>query len=193
MKKEIKNYNTKSYLDFSKLQQLVKCIIRFEKKKKQRIALFIAIGMYSGLRSSDIFNIEKRDLINNEVVLYEIKTNKRRQVYFSESFYDLIRDIDLDDFHDLLFYNEKTGDCYKYRYMLDQIKAMAQKHLSINPKSVSTHVLRKSYARRYYELSPDKSKALIELSEILNHANTSLTRHYISLNEDDYKTTLDLF
>jgi len=51
--------------------------------------------------------------------------------------------------------------------------------------NINTHSLRKTFARIRYEHSDDKTRTLVELMKIFNHANTNVTLNYICVSEEE--------
>ncbi len=49
---------------------------------------------------------------------------------------------------------------------------------------VSSHTLRKSFARRVYENMNQSEDALVLLSEIFSHSSVSITRRYLGIRRE---------
>lgn len=152
-------------------------------KQRKRIGLLIMFGINTGLRYSDLSKIHDRDIErarinNNELVLFEKKTGKKRIIYLNSLCLDAY-----DKFPKVgyLFRSQK-GSVFDISYINKVLKKLFKFDES---KNVSTHSLRKTFARTLYDNAPDKEDALVRLNGILNHAEISDTRIYLGITKEE--------
>lgn len=152
-------------------------------KKGKRIGLLIMFGINVGLRYSDLSKLHDRDIEaarrnNNELVLFEKKTGKKRIIYLNSLCLDAY-----DKFPKVgyLFRSQK-GSVFDISYINKVLKKLFKFDES---KNVSTHSLRKTFARTLYDNAPDKEDALVRLNGILNHAEISDTRIYLGITKEE--------
>ena len=167
------------YLDYKEAYKIALELIAEQK----RIGLLIMFGINCGLRYSDLIkltdaDIQKARANNNELILTEQKTKKRRCVYLNESVlnaYEKYPQIGN------LFQSQKKS-LYDISYINKQLKKLFK---TDKKRNVSTHSLRKTFARTSYNLAQDKEHELIKLSELLNHSSTQMTRLYLGITKEE--------
>ena len=85
----LKGQQTKSdFIEWDKLQSL---ILKLERDGNRKFALLISIGIYTGLRISDILVLRWKDVVAQEFVeVVEKKTKKFRRVRINQHLKDII-------------------------------------------------------------------------------------------------------
>lgn len=158
-----------------------------ELRKRQHVKflLLIAIGCYTGLRISDLLALSWDDLLNRDsIVLKEIKTGKSRTLTINENLKKLLNKyvnfIKPTTYNDMLFTDMNDNGVMTIQYINRKLKLILAKY-KIKVQNASSHVFRKTFGLRVYELNFKSDDALITLSQIFNHANTQVTRAYIGL------------
>ena len=75
----IKGQNTTTtYIEWN---DFISLITRLEKDENYKFCLLISIGVFTGLRISDLLTLTYSDLLNNETfTLREMKTKKQRSI-----------------------------------------------------------------------------------------------------------------
>lgn len=159
-------------------------------KNGNRDLLILKIGIYTGLRISDILNLKVSDVKNKVITdIIEIKTKKKRQLVLRQITNDII--IYLDEYHDSksewLFYSPTNNlnqlSSHQYYKILKKVGDM------LGLDYIGTHTLRKTFAYHYYQKTHD----LTTLMKILNHSSQSVTLRYIDLEQEEINATLDNF
>ncbi len=181
--------NTKEGLKFDDAKRLV---IQTA-KDNQKIALYMAIGIFTGLRHSDIVRVTKEHLNNSSIDLIEVKTKKFTSRPIPKAFYSLIECIDLDKLPNYLFLNARGIKLMGYSYFIRQLQDYCILHLNSNKEQIGTHTLRKTFGKRFYELHPNKSEAVTNLRILFNHANETTTLLYIGVTQKKIYSVLELF
>lgn len=160
-------------------------------KHDKRFALLFTIGIYSGLRISDLVKVTRTDLRNKYIKLKAEKTGKTELRWFPPSMYDLLRlsKISISGLKTgCLFGSVKTPE----KPMTSDSIAIALKKYCLmagipDHLDIATHTLRKTFARRLYDKSFDKSEALRKISTLFNHENEAETRRYIGVMKEEIK------
>lgn len=162
---------------------------RQESVSKQRqltkFLLLVAIGGYTGLRISDILSLKWSTIIDKDVIeLKEIKTSKTRTLTLNENLKKLIAKyvnvVKPVTYNEFIFTDRHDDGVISVQYVNRKLKQLFKLY-NIKAKNPSTHTLRKTFGRRVFEMNYKNDEALILLSKIFNHANTSITRRYIGL------------
>lgn len=149
------------------------------------------VGVTSGLRISDIINLQVKDIKGKErVTLVEQKTgkirifeiNKKTKVLCEE----FIEKNNLNDEDYLIYSNKKRDGKSKgisRQQAYDVLRAAADK---IGIESFGTHSIRKTFG--YFHYKQFKDVALLQ--EILNHSSPAITLRYIGIIQDEIDNSI---
>lgn len=177
---------TKSdYIEWEKLQSLV---LKLERDGDVKFALLISIGMYSGLRISDVLSLTWRDVMNKEFIeITEKKTKKFRRVRINQNLIDAISRIyQNENIEDLIFLNRFKTSSISVQYVNRKLKELAEQYkITKEPSKIKSHTLRKSFGRRVFENNENSEKSLILLSEMFNHTSIKTTKIYLGIREKE--------
>ena len=159
--------NSHTTADYIPWDSAINVVHRLYKDKSYRMSLFIATGIFTGLRVTDLRALRWNDLMGEETIaIIEHKTKKRREIKLNHDF------------------QQHVKDCY-----LKDIK----KKYKLPVKNISCHALRKTFSRRIYDMAGDnKEEVLIYLGEVLSHSSTQITRRYIGLKQEHILQAYDL-
>ena len=179
----------KTKADFIEWEKLQTLILKLERDNEKKFALLISIGIYSGLRISDILTLRWADVIEKDVIeLYEKKTNKYRKIKINNSLREIIErlkpgNISTDD---LIFLNRFNKSAFSCQYVNRRLKEIAEKYkITKTPENIKSHSFRKSFGRRVFENNDNSEKSLIFLSEMFNHSNIKTTKIYLGIREKE--------
>ena len=178
---------TKSdFIEWEKLQSLV---LKLERDGDVKFALLISIGMYSGLRISDILVLRWSDIINRDFIeVTEKKTKKFRKVKVNLNLKEAIArfyksECDKDE---LVFLNRFKTSSISTQYVNRKLKEITEKYkITKQPTKIKSHSLRKSFGRRVFENNENSEKSLVLLSEMFNHASIKTTKIYLGIREKE--------
>jgi site-specific recombinase XerD len=176
---------TSDYIDYDKA--LNKGLSLLNDNKKSVVGFYIIFSINTGLRISDILNIKHKDLAEDKIVLVEKKTKKQREITLNEvvkkSYIKLVSMLDEanDKFNeeDFIFISQK-GSVYKTQSINDILKAI----FNTKKLQISSHSLRKSFARRVYQNQNESENSLVLLSDIFGHSSISITRRYLGIRQE---------
>lgn len=159
-------------------------------KHPQRDFLIFAIGIYTGLRISDILNLKVSDVMNKtETVIVEKKTGKRRILNLKQLTNAIIAYLnnEYNNESEWLFYSPtddtKKLSSHQYYKILQKVAD------NLGLDYIGTHTMRKTFGYSYYQ----KYKDLPTLMKILNHSSQSVTLRYIGLEDEQIQASLDNF
>lgn len=166
---------------------LIESIKRYFKARSLRNYLFFCIGIYSGLRVSDLLSLRVgmvRD--KTHISMSESKTsNKKRFIIHPAIREDLDLFIHDKEDHEFLFASRQAKTKSKLRGQpIDRSTAYrllkkAADHFGL--KEIGTHSLRKTWG---YHLYQQDTKNLALLMEMFNHEDQTTTLRYIGLTQD---------
>lgn len=161
---------------------------------KPEIGFLIILGINTGLRISDMLARKHSDFMNLKTGDYlniiEKKTGKVRRVKVNEYVYKAYQDlkktlsrINPDGFIFLSQKNKVFATVSVNRILKDEFAGVAP--------TISTHTLRKTFGRRYYDSHGQTDYSLHILSDMFRHSNVALTRRYLGLRQDEFDNGYD--
>ena len=176
---------TSDYIHYDKA--LNKGLSLLKDNKKFRIGFYIIFSINTGLRISDTLSIRHIDMVDDKLVIKEKKTKKRREITLNDvvkkAYSKLVSKLDELNIkyneYDFIFISQK-GSVYRTQSINDILKTtFTSKSLQI-----SSHSLRKSFARRVYTNLNESENALVLLSDIFSHTSVAITRRYLGIRSE---------
>lgn len=190
---ERKKYTTAEYIGWDKATALVRHLYN---DGDYMMSLLVGCGIFFGLRYSDLSKLTWRQIMSDEFSLYEQKTSKRRTIKVNAAFRRHILDC-----HKALNVEDDSQPCFLTRLgTIPSIQLVNQKLKEVNVKyrlrlkNISTHSLRKTWARAIWEQKNAEgmgAAALETLAELMNHSSQSVTRRYIGLRQQELGAVYD--
>lgn len=188
--------NSHTTADYIPWDSAINVVHRLYKDKSYRMSLFIATGIFTGLRVTDLRALRWNDLMGEETIaIIEHKTKKRREIRLNHDFQQHVKDcysaLGIKNPNDYCFLSQK-GTVYTIQRLNILLKDIKKKY-KLPVKNISCHALRKTFSRRIYDMAGDnKEEVLLYLSEILSHSSTQITRKYICLKQEHILQAYDL-
>lgn len=158
-------------------------------KNAQRNILIFKMGIYTGLRISDLIKIKITDVKNKtEFTIIEQKTKKQRKVYLHSVLTDLTEYLStLDDGEVWLFGN--YWDKSKHITSNQYYKILQKVAVTLELDYIGTHSLRKTFGYHYYQ----EYKDIATLMTIFNHSSPKITLLYIGVTDEEIRDSLKQF
>jgi len=159
--------------------EIINGIKRYLKKKNERNYVLFVVGIYTGLRISDILALKVGDLKKDRLFLREIKTSKLKTIPIHPELKKLIKSyLEGRENHEYLIQSRKGINrpikrCAAYKILRDVAKRFGL-------ESIGTHTLRKTFGYHFHKQTNNSEM----LREIFNHSDVSITRKYIGIEQD---------
>lgn len=168
---------------------IVRDIQEYLKSNNERDYIMFIVGVYTGLRISDILQLKVKDVRDKRyITLRETKTSKQRFIELNPLIKRELKwyCIDMKDEHYLI----KSREGYNKAIT----RSMAYKILSSTGRefgldNIGTHTLRKTFGYHYYK----KTKDIAILQELFNHTTPDITLKYIGIKQDSLNKALREF
>jgi integrase len=183
------NQKTKSdYIEWDKLQLLTQ---QLERDKDYKFCLLISIGMFTGLRISDILSLHWNDLLNREhLEITEKKTKKYRKILINPQLRDMVvrisGKIKPHDPIQFIFMNRWNTKPISPQYVNWKLKELMKRYQVVkDTQKIKSHSLRKSFGRRVWENNEKSERGLILLNEIFNHSSIKMTVTYLGIRQQE--------
>lgn len=183
---------TADYLEWESATNLIR---RLAKDGNYKMSLLVAIGIFTGLRISDILALHWNQILNNqEFSIVEKKTGKIRTIRLNPQLQKHILEC-YNQIHPLtkqtyVFVSQKhcVYSVQRINVMLKEVKSKYR----LKVKNFSCHSLRKTFGRQVYNMNSENSElALVKLMELFNHSNVAITKRYLGLRQEELLETYD--
>lgn len=170
---------------------LISDISIFLKTKNERNYIMFLLGIYSGLRISDILKLKVKDVKNkSSISLREQKTGKQRiftiNPYLKKALKEYIEKNDLPQEQYLIKRRGKRNTPIS-RVMAYKIMQEAADYYGLD--NIGTHTLRKTFGYHFYL----QTKDIYTLQKILNHNHPSITLRYIGIEQNEINKKVNNF
>jgi len=161
--------------------------------KKNILGFYIIYSINVGLRISDVLKLKHAEIgnlnVGDEIQLNEQKTKKSRTITINNEVYSayqkllgILKRNGKYDQNGFVFVSQK-GTVFSYK-SIDRLL----KEIFWNKKlQISSHSLRKSFARRFYEQNNRSEHSLVLIGEAFNHSSLSITKRYLGLRKEEVK------
>jgi integrase len=176
---------TADYLNFDETTSKALKIIK--QGKDSKLGFLVIVGINVGLRISDLKKLTFEDFEQDSINLIEGKTKKRRTIRINDNIKEalvLLKAVSL--INNGPVFLAKTNKFYSVQYINRWLKTNFGMNCNKKKKlNISTHSLRKTFARKAYESATNKESVLIFLSEIFNHSSIGLTKRYLGIRQEE--------
>jgi integrase len=182
--------------DFLEWNQSMNLIRNLYNDGNYKMSLLISFGSFWGLRISDILSLKWEQVYNrDEFSLVEHKTGKSREIKINSQLkrhisdcYEKIKPRKLDEF----IFTSQKGSIYSIQRINVILKDLKVKY-NLKIRNFSSHSLRKCFGREIFNRSGENAElAIVKLSHLFNHSNTSITRRYIGITQQELLNTYDV-
>ena len=190
----IKGQNTTTtYMEWN---DFISIITRLEKDENYKFCLLISIGVFTGLRISDLLSLTYSDLLSNETfTLREMKTKKQRSIKVNKDLKEIVSRIvsksNITNLNQLIFINKYGTKSIDKSYVNVKLKELVKKYRLKLDGNVSTHTFRKTLGRRVMEVNNYSNESLVLLMELFGHSSMSITKRYLGIREQEIHNVYD--
>ena len=143
--------------------------------------MILTIGIYFGLRVSDMRQIKWRDIIDNErITLYEKKTGKMASFPVNVHIRNLAINIrpKIKNQSHYIIHTKKT-------WTINEKLRRCKEKYNLDIEHFSTHTFRKTFGRHYMEMKGFSAKALLYLNYKFNHSSIEMTKQYLGITKQE--------
>ena len=175
---------TSDYLEYD--VALNKGLKLLNDKKMCVFGFYIIFSINTGLRVSDVLKLKHSDISADKLFLKEKKTKKAREISLNNvvrnSYQTMLvtlnlKNVNIDE--NYIFLSQK-GTVYRTQ----SINVILKTLFNTKRLQISSHSLRKAFARKVYENMNESENSLVLLSDIFNHSNIAITRRYLGIRQD---------
>jgi integrase len=170
-------------------KDVVQDIAEFYKAKCERNFIMWMLGIYSGLRVSDILPLRVRDVYKKPYIkLREIKTGKMKRFEINPILGRALNKYCEGRAPDEYLIKSREGRNKPItRSMAYKILQEAADHFGLD--SIGTHSMRKTFGYHFY----NQTKDVVTLMKIFNHSHQRITLIYIGIEEEQVNEAIKKF
>lgn len=183
----------KAIKDPAKLLAIQETMEQYTDRHGERMYLLFEVGIYTGLRISDLVRLRVKNVSGAYIEMIEKKTGKRTRLLIAQGLRDVIQDRTRGmDKNALLFPSrvrnkDGTEKPITTRTAYADMRIIAQR---FNLGSdIGCHTLRKTFGYWHYK----KEKDLELLRRWFNHSDAEITRRYICVAEEEMQKSMQGF
>ena len=184
---------TTTYMEWN---DFISLITRLEKDEDYKFCLLISIGIFTGLRISDLLTLTYSHLLTNEIfTIQEKKTKKQRSIKVNKDLKEIVARVvqksKINDLNELIFINKYKTKSIDKSYVNVKLKEVVKKYRIKLDGNVSTHTFRKTLGRRVMEVNNYSNESLVLLMELFGHSSMSITKRYLGIREQEIHNVYD--
>ena len=183
---------TTSSLDWNDFRSLIS---KLERDCEYKYCLLIAIGVFSGLRISDLLQLRFSHFEDIEILtIKERKTGKTRRIKINPDLKTIINRIkekmNPKDPNQFIFLNRYGSKPIDRSWINVNLKRIFKKYGIEIEGNISSHMFRKTLGNRVMKMHNFSNESVILLMELFGHSSPTITKKYLGIRE---KEILDVY
>jgi integrase len=188
--------NQKTTTTSMEWDQFKSLISKLERDGEYKFCLLITVGVFTGLRVSDLLQLKFNQFIGTEFLnIIEKKTKKDRRIKINSDLKDIVERIKLkmnvtnDEQH--IFVNKYGTKPIDKSYVNVKLKELFKKYDINLEGNVSSHLFRKTLGNRALKLNNYSNESIILLMELFNHSSPNTTKRYLGVRISEIESIYD--
>jgi integrase len=176
--------------------QFKSLISKLERDGEYKFCLLIVIGVFTGLRISDLLQLKFSQFTGSEfLIITERKTKKERRIKINSDLKDILERIkikmDIKDDDQFIFVNKYGTKPIDKSYVNVKLKELLHKYDIHLEGNVSSHMFRKTLGNRALKLNNYSNESIILLMELFNHSSPVTTKRYLGVRNSEIESIYD--
>lgn len=168
-----------NYVEPIRDEKKVEDISIYLRKQSERNYIMFILGIYSGLRISDILRLRIKDVKYKDYINMREKKTGKQKIFPINAFVkkELKTYCENRDANEYLIKSREGSNQPLSRCMAYKIIRKAGEANGVG--NLGTHSMRKTFGYHFYQ----RYKDIVTLQKIFNHADPSVTLHYIGIEQ----------
>lgn len=188
--------NQKTTTTSMEWDQFKSLISKLERDGEYKFCLLISVGVFTGLRVSDLLQLKFNQFIGTEFLnIIEKKTKKDRRIKINSDLKDIVERIKLKmnviDDDQFIFVNKYGTKPIDKSYVNVKLKELLRKYDIHLEGNVSSHIFRKTLGNRALKLNNYSNESIILLMELFNHSSPITTKRYLGVRNSEIESIYD--
>jgi len=184
---------TTTSMDWDDFKSLIS---KLERDKEYKFCLLISIGVFTGLRISDLLKLQFNQFENIEILtIQEQKTKKTRRIKINPDLKEIVERVKgkmgVVDSNQYIFVNKYGTKPIDKSYVNVKLKEILKQYGITLEGNASSHLFRKTLGNRVLRLNNYSNEAVILLMECFSHSSPSITRKYLGIREKEIMDVYD--
>jgi integrase len=168
---------------------------KLERDKEYKFCLLISIGVFTGLRISDLLNLKFDQLESDIMSIQEQKTKKTRRIKINSDLQEIVERVKtrmvITDTDQYIFLNRYGTKPIDKSYVNVKLKEIFKRYNIDIDGNVSSHLFRKTLGNRVLRLNNYSGESVILLMELFGHSSPAITKRYLGLREREIHNVYD--
>lgn len=171
-------------------------IAKMERDEEYKYCLLITVGVFTGLRISDLLRIRFSQILENDVMtITEQKTKKVRKIKINEDLKTIVTRIKdkmgVTDSDQYIFLNRFGTKPVDKSFVNVKLKELFKKYGIEVEGNISSHMFRKTLGNRVLKLNSYSNEAIVLLMELFGHSSMAITKRYLGIREREVMGVYD--
>lgn len=171
-------------------------IAKMERDEEYKYCLLITVGVFTGLRISDLLRIRFSQILENDVMtITEQKTKKVRKIKINEDLKTIVTRIKdkmgVSDSDQYIFLNRFGTKPVDKSFVNVKLKELFKKYGIEVEGNISSHMFRKTLGNRVLKLNSYSNEAIVLLMELFGHSSMAITKRYLGIREREVMGVYD--
>ena len=177
-------------------EQFKSLISKLERDGEYKFCLLVAMGVFTGLRISDLLQIKFNQFIGTDFLnIIEKKTKKDRKIKINLDLKEMVERIKLKmnvtNDEQYIFVNKYGTKPIDKSYVNVKLKELFNKYDIHLEGNVSSHLFRKTLGNRALKLNNYSNESMVLLMELFNHSSPSTTKRYLGVRDSEIQSIYD--
>ena len=184
---------TTTSMDWDQFKSLIS---KLERDGENKYCLLISIGVFTGLRIGDLFQLRFSQFENTEILnIIEKKTKKIRKIKINFNLKTIIDKIKkrlvVTDTNQFIFINRYGTKPIDRSWVNVNLKRIFKKYNIETKGNVSSHMFRKTLGNRILKLNNYSNESIVLLMELFGHSSMAITKKYLGIREREILDVYD--
>jgi len=184
---------TTTSMDWDQFRSLIG---KLERDGEFKFCLLITIGVFTGLRISDLLQLRFSQFVNTEILtIQEQKTKKTRRIKINADLKEIVERVkgkmEITNPDQFIFVNKYGTKPIDKSYVNVKLKEILKQYDIVLEGNVSSHIFRKTLGNRVLRLNNYSNEAVILLMELFSHSSPAITKKYLGIREREIHDVYD--
>ena len=169
---------------------------KLERDGEYKFCLLITIGVFTGLRISDLLKLRFNQFENSEILtIQEQKTKKTRRIKINPDLKEIVERVKgrmvVTNTDQYIFVNKYGTKPIDKSYVNVKLKELLKQYDIVLEGNASSHLFRKTLGNRVLRLNNFSNEAVILLMELFGHSSPAITKKYLGIREKEIMDVYD--
>jgi integrase len=184
---------TTTSLDWDNFRSLVS---KLERDGEYKYCLMLAIGVFTGLRISDLLQLRFSQFDNTEILtIQEKKTKKTRRIKINQDLKEIVSRVkgkmNITNPDQFIFLNRYGTKPIDRCWVNVNLKRIFKKYGVEVDGNISSHMFRKTLGNRVLRLNNYSGESVILLMDLFGHSSPAITKKYLGIREREILDVYD--